>query len=101
MVKIKVCPPGYALGAREAYCVRSRKKQAPEQLPYNNATPDIRLDKVDIYWFTYTLLNPKRLNRLDVISSKAFIKLLENYDENNKRRPQTKSTERRLAKVDD
>lgn len=80
MVDVTICPPRHAEGiSRVTAKCNNPTRPLPKALHRTTAT-DIHLHKVDIYWFTYTILNPKNLDRLDVVSSQAFLKLLEAHD---------------------
>lgn len=79
MKEITILPAGYAEGtADEPYTARSHKKPLPNNPElYAKKDPDIRIYKVDIYYLTYTVLDPRRMNTMDRVTSKQFIKMLE------------------------
>jgi hypothetical protein len=75
---VTVCPPRRAQGAHSEYSARCNNPAQPVPSSLFPKAPDIRLHRIDIYWLTYTLLDPNRLNRLDVITPQKFLTLLEN-----------------------
>ena len=83
------CPAGQAAGIEKEYSARCNKHPQPMNPKFYPATFNGTLHRVDIYWFTYTVLDPKRINRLDILTTKQFLTLLENHDGN-----ETKTTNR-------
>lgn len=77
-MKVTICPPMPADGLDEQKPTVQRKTKAEPDNPnfYTNSRADGIIHIVGSKDF-FMFLDPKRLNRLDVIKSKAVLKILE------------------------